>query len=289
MRKTLPKKTSVRRKAVKKNTKRKKKSFFSKYKVEVFIFIMMMMVLMGVLVKFRKTIMYYCDSERNNISKAEIIANNRHQQILNKHKGKVFGFDVSQFQGDINWHTVDFLEGKYPLNFVFIRATAGNNKVDKCFYKNWESAKKHQIIRGAYHYYRPDENSTDQASHFINNVALEKGDLPPVLDIEQMPKKQSMTEMKKGLRNWLEMVDKHYNVKPIIYTGSSYYEDFLKKEFKEYPFWIANYNHHVKEIKEDWMFWQFTEKAELKGVQYKVDINIYNGTPKMLEYLTISN
>jgi hypothetical protein len=29
-----------------------------------------------------------------------------------------------------------------------------------------------------------------------------------------------------------------YKVKPIIYTGERYYDDFLKEEFSDYLFWL---------------------------------------------------
>lgn len=37
---------------------------------------------------------------------------------------------------------------------------------------------------------------------------------------------------------------------------------FLKEEFEDYTFWIANYNFWVEGIKDDWQFWQFTEKLK---------------------------
>ena len=79
--------------------------------------------------------------------------------------------------------------------------------------------------------------------------------MPPVLDIEKLPKNQSKDSLKVGLKRWLEKVDAHYKLKPIIYTGENYYNEFLKDEFTEYLFWIANYNFFVKEIKDDWLFW----------------------------------
>jgi lysozyme len=55
-----------------------------------------------------------------------------------------------------------------------------------------------------------------------------------------------------------EKVEEHYKVKPIIYTGESYYDDFLKQEFSDYLL-IANYNFTARKLKE-WLFWQFSEK-----------------------------
>ena len=208
-------------------------------------------------------------------------------EILQKNPYKILGFDVSEYQGNIRWEDVGFLQDSVPIHYVFIRATAGNNRLDSKFNVNWQAAKKQGFIRGAYHFYRPNENSLAQAQFFIKTVTLEKGDLPPVLDIENLPKTQSMDSLKVGLKRWLLAVEQHYGVKPIIYSGESYYKDFLKKDFKGYTFWIANYNFFVETMKDDWMFWQFTDKGMVPGIKGPVDLNLYHGTPKMLEYMRL--
>ena len=219
--------------------------------------------------------------------KAKRISDVRNFQVLESHKGKSIGLDVSEFQGEIDWELTKTLENSYALDFVFIRATAGMDKVDRKFDYNWLEAKNNKLIRGAYHYYRPNENSIDQANFFIKTVQLHKGDLPPVLDIEKLPKNQSMKNLKLGLNRWLRVVEAHYKVKPIIYTGEKYYNDFLKDDFKDYLFWIANYNFYREKIGDDWLFWQFTEKATVSGIKGNVDVNIYNGDLEQLRFITI--
>lgn len=219
--------------------------------------------------------------------KAKRISDVRNFQVLESHKGKSIGLDVSEFQGKIDWKLTKKIEKDYDLDFVFIRATAGMDKVDRKFNYNWLEAKNNNLIRGAYHYYRPNENSIDQANFFIKTVQLHKGDLPPVLDIEKLPKNQSMKNLKLGLNRWLKTVEAHYKVKPIIYTGEKYYNDFLKDDFKDYLFWIANYNFYREKIGDDWLFWQFTEKATVSGIKGNVDVNIYNGDLEQLRFITI--
>jgi lysozyme len=219
--------------------------------------------------------------------KAKRISDVRNFQVLESHKGKSIGLDVSEFQGKIDWKLTKKIEKDYDLDFVFIRATAGMDKVDRKFNYNWLEAKNNNLIRGAYHYYRPNENSIDQANFFIKTVQLHKGDLPPVLDIEKLPKNQSMKNLKLGLNRWLKTVEAHYKVKPIIYTGEKYYKDFLKDDFKDYLFWIANYNFYREKIGDDWLFWQFTEKATVSGIKGNVDVNIYNGDLEQLRFITI--
>ena len=232
--------------------------------------------------QFRDGILYYLGFKTNKnvnvLSKEERkIADIRIYEVLSKQPDKVVGFDVSQYQGNIQWNEIRKIEDTFQLQFVFVRATAGKNKVDSQFKENWKQAKKHQFIRGAYHYYRPNENSIQQAENFIQTVKLEPGDFPPVLDIEQLPKKQSLDSLKVGLKRWLTKVEKHYKVKPIIYSGESYYNDFLKKEFSDYPFWIANYNFWRNQPESHWLLWQFTEKAQVSGIKGTVDVNIFNG------------
>ena len=201
---------------------------------------------------------------------------------MHKHDEKAIGFDVSEYQSDIDWEQTYHINEAFELSFVFIRSTAGKDKIDSRFKKNWKAAKKRQLIRGAYHYYRPNENSIEQAENFIKTVKLQKGDLPPVLDIEKLPKSQSIDRLKVGLRRWLQKVEKHYKVKPIIYSGERYYEDFLKEEFSDYPLWIANYNFWRNDLESDWYFWQFTEKAKIEGIKGLVDVNIFNGDKNKL-------
>lgn len=232
---------------------------------------------------YRHGVLYYLGFKTNKrietLTKEERrIADLRIYEIVSRHKNKVFGIDVSHYQGKINWDSLQKGNKDFPLNFVFIRATAGDNGTDSRFKTNWKEAGAHGFIKGAYHYYRPNENSLKQAENFIDKVKLQKGDLPPVLDIEQIPSEQSMDSLKSGLKRWLDKVEKHYGMKPIIYTGESFYTDFLRKEFIGYDLWIANYSFFAEEIRPEWLFWQFTDKASVNGIEGNVDINIYNGS-----------
>jgi len=152
------------------------------------------------------------------------------EKVFENYKNNLFGIDVSHYQGDIDWDAMKQSKGNkksfnnnIDISFVIMRAAIGEDEEDRKFDENWLNAKKHGIIRGAYHYYRPDENSIKQANNFISIVKLEKGDLPAVLDIEAIPNVQSVSSLKKGLKKWLNKVEKHFGIKPIIYTADSYY------------------------------------------------------------------
>lgn len=210
-----------------------------------------------------------------------------HEKIFKSIKDYSFGIDVSEYQGNIDWENLKTIDGKKNIDFIIIRATAGKNKLDYKFKKNWKKASQYPLVLGAYHYYRPNENSREQAQNFINNVKLSSGDFPPILDIEKLPQTQSIDSLKVGLKRWLTIVEEHYKVKPIIYSGESYYYDFLKNEFSEYQFWIANYNLNINNHPDDCIMWQFSEKGSANGINTPLDLNVFNGNLKKLKKILI--
>ncbi|MEL1243396.1 glycoside hydrolase family 25 protein [Flavobacterium sp. DGU11] len=275
--KRLPPKTTVR-KAKPKKSKKVTSGQLLKYSS----LILLVAFLAAAIYQYRHGILYYLGFKTNkrveSLTKEERrIQDLRIYEILARHKGKVYGIDVSHYQGRIMWDSLKQSKAEFPMQFVFIRATAGSDVGDTEYERNWAGAKASGLIRGAYHYYRPDENSVKQAENFIKTVKLSKGDLPPVLDIEKIPAGQSMDSLKSGLKRWLTKVEKHYGVKPVLYSGESFYTDFLKEEFEGYNLWIANYNFFEDEIHKEWLFWQFTDKASISGIEGPVDVNIYNG------------
>jgi len=220
-----------------------------------------------------------------NTPSSESVRIDRTFKRFDKH---LFGVDFSHYQGIINWNHVDTFNCGKPVSFVIVRATMGHNGKDIYFNYNWKNLKKKKLIKGAYHYYRPNENSAKQAANFIKRVKLEKGDLPPILDIEAVPTVQSDKNLRIGLKRWLNIIEDHYGVKPIIYSSDHYFKTYLsKKEFRDYTLWIANFNNmrHPKENK--WLIWQFTEKGTLNGVDGFVDFNVFRGSKKDLNGILI--
>jgi lysozyme len=214
----------------------------------------------------------------------------RIQKILTNNLDKTFGFDISHYQNkeDIKWDSLSIGNKTIPLEFVVMRATMGNRNADKNFDEFWASAKEHNLIRGAYHFYRADEDPIIQANNFLENVKLESGDLPPVLDIEKIPRTKSRKKLIEDLKVWCKIVEETYGEKPIIYTYYHYYKDFLRGEFDDYPIWLANYNDVPEPSPEDqWQFWQFTENGIVYGINSKIDLNIYNGGVWSLKSMTL--
>ena len=199
----------------------------------------------------------------------------------------VHGIDVSKHQHDIDWKQVENMRVKgVKLSFVFIKASEGASRTDDSFQKNWKEVEKTRLLRGAYHFFRPIKDPKIQADLFKSQVKLKKGDLPPVVDIERA-NRQIPIRVRQNLQKFLNILEKEYHVKPIIYTNLTFYTRYLAGKFKKYPIWIAYYLDDPFELPDsrNWNFWQFTEKGNVNGIRGKVDINVFHGNIDKLKSL----
>ena len=197
----------------------------------------------------------------------------------------VHGIDVSHHQVTINWDTV----ATQKIDFAFIKATEGRNFRDSCFTQNWQALKRIKIRRGAYHFFHPNLSAQLQAENFINTVDIHFGDLPPVLDFEvinNVPK----TKIIQQLQTWLDLIEAHYKIRPIIYTNQKLYFNYLINHFKEYPIWMARYNTIEPNMlsSKEWSFWQYGNKGTVKGIDGFVDLNVFKGNLLDLENMSLS-
>jgi len=205
---------------------------------------------------------------------------------------EIHGIDISHHQGRIDWGELkdNGSINKCPIRFVMIKATEGATQTDENFRDNFYQAKENGFTRGAYHFYSVHTPAEQQAWHFISTVKLENGDLPPVLDVEHKPKLQTDEQFKASVLQWLQMVEKHYQVKPIIYTYFKFKMRYLNDAvFDDYPYWIAHYYVDSLEYKGKWKFWQHTDAGRLPGIKGNVDFNIYNGSYYDLRQMTIGS
>ena len=203
---------------------------------------------------------------------------------------EIHGIDISHHQGRIDWQLLreKGLINKLPIRFVMIKATEGASRVDENFKDNFFQSREYGFTRGAYHFYSVYSSAEKQADFFIRHVKLENGDLPPVLDVEHKPKNQTDEDFAESVLKWLDIVEKHYGVKPIIYTYYKFKLRYLSSSlFDSYPYWIAHY--YVDELEYDgpWKFWQHTDAGRLPGIKGHVDFNIYNGSYYDLRKMTI--
>ena len=162
-----------------------------------------------------------------------------------------------------------------PVSFVFIKATEGASLKDKDFKENWKAAGKTDLRRGAYHFFRSSKDGEIQARNFISTVGdLRFKDHPPVLDIETIHIGCPKELLNQRALQWLKAVEKRYGKKPIIYASSSFIKDYLNREIiGNYPVWVAHYEKDSPAF-EGWTWWQFTDRAVVKGVPGEVDLSV---------------
>ncbi|TLU99298.1 glycoside hydrolase family 25 protein [Dyadobacter luticola] len=193
-------------------------------------------------------------------------------------KYPIHGIDVSHHNAKINWDKLKNTRSeKVGIDFVYIKATEGATHLDKQFKRNWQEAKRVGMKRGAYHFYNPRVMSDRQVQNFIGQVRMEPGDLPPVLDLESHAGKPDDIIIK-GVRNWLEQIEAHYGVRPIIYVNEHFYKKYIAGNFDEYPLWLAGYSRtDLKDLASDAhvLFWQHSEKGWADGIRGFVDYNVF--------------
>jgi lysozyme len=192
---------------------------------------------------------------------------------------EIHGIDVSRHQRDIDWEAVsNMFDEQIGVSFAFIKATEGRTVGDDYFDYNWKQCKKNNILRGAYHFFRPHLTAEEQANFFFSKVKLDREDLPPVLDIE-IKGSASPAVLKSKVKRWLVLTEKHYGITPIIYTNYFFYKNYFSgKEFEKYPFWIAHYQTlDLNEKTTTWNFWQHNEKGKVNGIRGGVDFNVFKG------------
>ena len=200
----------------------------------------------------------------------------------------IHGIDVSRYQQRISWEEVKAMQvNDIKLGFAFIKATEGNGNVDPYFKRNWKKAKEAGVIRGAYHFFIASKDGMKQAQNFMKKVTLESGDLPPVLDVEQT-NGASTAVIRQEVKEFLDVMEMNYRVKPIIYTNIDFYNHYLKGYFDDYPLWVAHYlQPHKPRIKRDWTFWQHSEAGRVNGILARVDFNVFNGDSTMFRSLLV--
>jgi lysozyme len=193
---------------------------------------------------------------------------------------EVHGIDVSRYQGVVNWSEA----AKAPIDFVFVKATEGASLQDSFFRYNWEQIQLEGLKRGAYHFFRPLVPVEEQVRNFTSTVDLKEGDLAPVLDVE-LTEGVSQAYLIQAVRTWLELVEQHYNIRPIVYTNAKFYHRYLHDYLDGYPLWIARYHHSEPPLPpgRQWTFWQYGDRGSLPGIVGDVDFNVFRGTRPELE------
>ena len=197
------------------------------------------------------------------------------------------GIDISHHQPFVFWNNLKVYTDQngrtvwkkknaareLGIDYVIMKASEGETFRDWRFKHRWKKADKLTYKRGAYHFFRPGKEAEAQARNFISQVGdIGPEDFPPILDIEKTDGLSADTINRRALE-WLQIIEKHYGRKPIIYANPHYLNNILSSEITQrYPVWVANYGVSRPNWNR-WHMWQFTDRALVRGVGC-ADLNV---------------
>ncbi|MFL6125131.1 GH25 family lysozyme [Actinophytocola sp.] len=196
----------------------------------------------------------------------------------------VRGLDVSGYQGNVNWSSV----AAAGASFAYVKATEGVTYTSGYFGQQYNGSATAGLIRGAYHFARPDTSSAAaQADYFIDHGGTWRADgrtLPGALDIEYNPKGATCYGMSQSaMVNWIAAFSDRYRSRagraPVIYSTTDWWSQ-CTGDYAGFgatnPLWIANYSGTPLPLPHGWTsqtIWQYDDAGTFPG-----DQNTFNGT-----------
>jgi GH25 family lysozyme M1 (1,4-beta-N-acetylmuramidase) len=197
------------------------------------------------------------------------------------------GHDVSGHQGAVDWSAAR----AGGAQFVYVKATEGNGYTSPQFAQQYDGSYGVGMIRGAYHFARPDVSSgADQAGYFLAHGGGWSGDgktLPGALDMEYNPYGDACYgKDPAAMSAWIADFSNTYRSRtgrfPAIYTSTSWWNKCTggNAGFGANPLWIARYNDVVGALPVSWghqTIWQYANSGNLPG-----DQNLFNGAAAQL-------
>jgi len=205
----------------------------------------------------------------------------------------VAGIDVSNWQGNINWNAV----AADGIEFAYIKATGGTGYTDSKFDANYIESYRAGVIRGAYHFARPNaSNGATQANYFVSNGGDWSADgktLPPMLDIEYNPSGDtcyglSQSQMVNWIKDFSNRVEQLSGRYPVIYTTTNWWKTCTGNSgaFNDTnPLMIANWGSSPSPLPA-WPYhsiWQYTSSGNVAGIAGDVDRDSFNGSYSQLQ------
>ena len=187
----------------------------------------------------------------------------------------VHGIDLSHYQGEVFWETVG---ENTKMAYVYLKATEGGDRIDERYENNIILAHKHGLKVGSYHFYRPKTEQVKQLENFMTQCRPGEQDLIPMIDIET--KGGLSTEaFSDSLMKFLDLVEKAYKQKPLLYTYTNFYNKWLVGKIPQYPLMIAQYKDEEPVLADDkeYIIWQYTCKGRIVGVKGYVDKSRFMG------------
>lgn len=188
----------------------------------------------------------------------------------------MFGIDISEHNGTINWELV-----KTQINFAILRlgwiGNKNNHTIDKQFERNYMECKRLGIPVGVYVYCycNSEETAKAGANWTIEKLKGKKLELPVYIDMEDSSiascGKEKLTDICIAFNSIIEKKGLWAGV----YANENWFNNYLNKEEikKRYTTWIASYKSGTECYKGEYDMWQNSSKGKINGINGNVDTN----------------
>ncbi len=193
----------------------------------------------------------------------------------------VHGIDISHYQGDVFWETVS---ENSKTAYVYIKATEGGDRIDAKYEHNMLTAHRYGLKVGSYHFYRAKTPQELQLANFALQCKPSEQDLIPMIDVETTSGLPT-EEFCDSLFKFLDLIEETYHQRPLIYTGTNFYNKHLAEKLDRYLIMIAQYSTREPKLidERDITLWQYTAKGYINGIKGYVDKSRFMGDHKLRE------
>ena len=193
----------------------------------------------------------------------------------------IHGIDLSHYQGNVFW---EIIGDNTKMAYVYLKATEGGDNRDDKYVRNIELAHQYGLKVGSYHFYRPKIEQKKQLENFMTQCLPGDQDLIPMIDIETTSG-LSTSEFCDSLFKFIDLVEKAYKQKPLLYTFTNFYNRHLVGKINDYKLMIAQYTLREPVLQDgrDFEMWQYTGKGQINGINGYVDKSRFMGNHKLRE------
>lgn len=173
---------------------------------------------------------------------------------------------------------MDFDALRPAVDFVIAKASEGRGFTDQQFQYNWIEAKRVGLVRGAYHYARPDFGNTaeDEAAYFLSVLGPLEGTEIIWLDYELVAWGGDVVGW---CWTWLRYIQAMTGIVPFIYLNRSLVKahDWTRVIVAGYPLVLAAYDGDPNTTPDTpWpkvTMKQWTSSGQLPGISTFVDLD----------------
>lgn len=190
--------------------------------------------------------------------------------------------DCSHFQSDAPKHPINWAKVRAAgIIKCYLKATESINFHDPAFPRDWPGAKAAGIARGAYLFFRGDKGGAAQAHYFSDYVGIDRGELPPAVDVEAVATGVSRATYTQRLLDCLEVVEMLFGRRPVIYTSAGKWSELTTNPgwVSSYSLWLAAPDTAVPPLPVGavtWYLHQWSWVGQVDGIDGDVDLDREN-------------